>query len=318
MKTPIERTWQAASERAAVSPPKPGDYIFFLVDEHSDKNIFGGVDSQGSLLLAFGTERTPQAIEIASAALDYFRHERKGLHWLMVFRLRANELAPVFGRLCQDLIDEIQGTESEAAMLAVVKRRLALWQKLFADGWSGLLAEYQVKGLIAELLFMESLLKAGERSQEEIVRGWVGPSKADQDFRFSDAAIELKAVGPDADGVTISSLSQLESTLPLQLRVLTLRPASAGEPTSVTLNGLVVRLEERLMANPGALAVLRDALLAVGYVEHDSYDELAFELLRDEAFAVGDTFPRLTPSGVPYGVRSARYVVSLDHIRSCR
>lgn len=318
MKTPIERAWQAATEKAAVTPPRAGDYVFFLVDEHSDKNIFGGVDSQGSLLLAFGTERTPPAIEIASAALDYFRHERKGLHWLMVFRLRANDLAPVFGRLCQDLIDEIQGTQGEAAMLVVVRRRLSLWQKLFADGWSGLLAEFQVKGLIAELLFMESLLIAGERSQEEIARGWVGPSGADQDFRFSEAAIEVKAVGPDAEGVTISSLSQLDSMLPLQLRVLTLRPASVGEPSAVTLNGLVARLEGWFIVHPGALAVFRDALLAVGYVEHASYDEFAFEPLREEAFAVDESFPRLIPSGVPRGIRSARYVVSLEYIRSGR
>ena len=114
MKTSIEHAWASAADKATSSPPPSGGFVLFRVDERSEKSCFGGVDSEGNSLLAIEVKAPPPLIEIGSAALDYFRHERKGLQaWLMVFRLKSEKLAPVFGRLCQDLIDEIEGVGTE-------------------------------------------------------------------------------------------------------------------------------------------------------------------------------------------------------------
>lgn len=317
MKTSIEHAWASAADKAASSPPPSGGFVLFRVDERSDKSCFGGVDSEGNNLLAIEVKAQPPLIEIGSAALDYFRHERKGLQaWLMVFRLKSEKLIPVFGRLCQDLIDEIEGVGTEQALLGVVQRRISLWKKLFANGPDGLLADFQIKGLLAELLFMESQLAEAVREPLDIAYAWLGPSGGDQDFVFSDAAIEVKAIGPHSEGVSISTLQQLDSPLPLTLMVWTMRAASADQPKAETLDGVIARIEQMVAPVPQALVVFRAALLEAGYVSHPRYTEVAFEPMGFEAFSVGENFPRLTSSSVPEGVESAVYVLSLETIRT--
>lgn len=317
MKTLIEQTWHTASSKAVIAPPKDGDYLLFRVDDRSDRNVYGGVDNEGNLLLAIEVKSLPPLIDIRSTALDYFRQERKGGGaWLMLFRLLRPELRPVFGRLCQDLIDEILGAVSDEALLEVVRKRISLWQRLFEDGSDGLLADFQVKGLIAELLFMESQIAGGFRSLSEAAEGWVGPSGADQDFIFTDESVEVKAIGPNSAGVSISSLQQLESMVPLHLSIWTLRTASPSELRAETLNDVVARIERLLAQEPAALSLFRDALLEAGYVVLPRYSELAFEPMLAEDFPVDDSFPKLTASSVPAGITSATYVISLHEIRA--
>lgn len=317
MKTSIERAWGAAIERADGAPPKDDGYLFFLLDETSNKKVYGGVDAERHLILAIEVSAQPATATLRSAALDYFRLRREGFDtWLMVLRLRRPDLAPVFGRLCQDLIDEIENTDDEETLIRLVHRRLSLWQRLFDQSGACCLDPQQVMGLLAELLYMDSVLSGGLRTASEIAASWVGPSGADQDFRFSAEAVEVKAVGPGARGVTISSLRQLDGLLPVTLSLWTLRPASADEKVAFTLNGLATSLEQRLASDPVALATFRESLLEVGYVTHPHYDDMAFEPLQTEQFMVEDEFPRLTTGEVPVGITSATYVLSLDFLRS--
>lgn len=317
MKTSIERAWDSAIEKARGAPPKEGGYLLFLLDDMADKKVFGGVDAEHHVVLAIEVSAKPATATLKSAALDYFRLRREGFDtWLMVLRLRRPDLSTVFGRLCQDLIDEIENTDDEETLIRLVHRRLTLWQRLFDQSGAGFLEPHQVMGLLAELLYMNSALSGGQRTASEIAAAWVGPSGADQDFRFSSEAVEVKAVGPGARGVTISSLRQLDGVLPVSLSVWTLRPASTDEKGAFTLNGLTASLEQRFTSDPVALATFRESLLEVGYVEHPNYDEMAFEPLQTEHFMVQDEFPRLTTATVPVGITSATYVLSLDFLRT--
>lgn len=317
MKTSIERVWSLAIEKARDAPPPVDGFLFFLLDEMADKKVFGGVDAEHNVVLALEVHEKPATATLRSAALDYFRLQREGFGtWLMVLRLRRPELSPVFGRLCQDLIDGIGTADDEETLIRLVLRRLALWQRLFDQGGAGLLQSHQVMGLLAELLYMDSVLSCGQRTASEVAAAWVGPSGADQDFRFSAEAVEVKAVGPGARGITISSLRQLDGPLPVVLSVWSMRPASADEKGAFTLNGLAASLEQRFTSDPVALAAFRDSLLEVGYVEHPHYDEVAFEPLQTEHFMIKGDFPRLTTTTVPVGVTSATYVLSLDSLRS--
>ena len=317
MKTSIERAWDSAIEKARDVPPQDDGFFFLLLDEMADKKVYGGVDAEHNVVLAIEVSTKPATAILKSAALDYFRLRREGFDtWLMVLRLRRPELSPVFGRLCQDLIDEIGNTDDEETLIRLVHRRLTLWQRLFDQSGAGLLESHQVMGLLAELLYIDSVLSAEERGASEIAAAWVGPSGADQDFRFSAEAVEVKAIGPGARGVTISSLRQLEGVLPVSLSIWTMRPASPDEKGAFTLNRLAASLEQRFTSDPVALAAFRDSLLEVGYVEHPHYDEMAFEPLQTEHFMVEDGFPRLTTANVPVGITSATYVLSLDSLRS--
>jgi len=316
MKTSIEAAWETAARKAASTPPQEGEYIIFRIDEHSERNIYGGVDDSGNPLLAIETRITPPNVNLRSASLSYLRRERKGTAaWLMVLFLKRKELATVFAKLCQDLIEEAQGAQTEEALVDLTMRRILLWQKLFENKQGGLLADFQVKGLLAELLFMESRLDAGACQPLELAKAWTGPCGGDQDFVFADEAVEVKAVGMHVDDVGISSLQQLDSRVALRLSVWTLRPAAPTESGAVGLNQIAIRLEQKLAKDPEALAGYREALLEAGYVANENYDELMFQVMDVEDFVVDADFPRLTACSVPSGILSATYRISLNAIR---
>lgn len=316
MKTSIEQVWHTAANRVSELLPKSGEYRIHLLEEKSPVKIYGGIDSDGHLLMAIEVSKKPPSIEMSSAALDYFRQERSTSDaWLMVLRLRRDDLASVFGRLCHDLIDEIAVSADEDAVVTLIQERLAFWRDLFEAGKDGVLPDFRIKGLMAELLFMESTLATGLTSADEMVVAWVGPAGADQDFHFSHECVEVKAIGPNSEGVSISSIEQLDAPPPLRLSVWTLRAASPQENKAITLNTLVATLENRFAQSAQALATFKTSLLRAGYVEQPHYDEVAFQPIRTESFVIDGAFPKLTRSAIPVGITSANYMVALAAIR---
>lgn len=318
MTTLLERAWSAARERASGVESSEGGLHLIRIDDSSRWGCFGGVDDHNHVLLAVEVATRPPLIPLQSNALDYFRIERRAsTSWLMVIRLKTRDLDSVFERLCQDLIDRVCRVADSEEVIRIVRTRISLWKKLFDENESGVLAEFRVKGLIVELLFLESKV-AQDKSPSgclESVTAWVGPTGADQDFVFSDHAVEVKAIGPSSEGVSISSLQQLSSPLPLTLHVRTVRKASPESPAAVTLNDLVSRIEATVSKEPTALHAFKDALISAGYVTNPHYDTVAFEPMLVEDFRVDQDFPRLTPQGVPVGISTATYVVSLRAIR---
>lgn len=316
MKTRIEQVWDQIMEAAAAQPIAEGSYRLRRIDPGFRFDVFAGADSSGYLMLAIGVGRSPPALTLESASLDYFRQQRSDGSWLMALRLRQQGLTGVFGGLCQDLVDAMAIVSDEDALVALFRDRLTLWKKLFDHGLGGLLEPHQVKGLIAEIMVLETLLLRGTRSPLEAVTAWVGQRGADQDFQFSDEAVEVKAVSPGAENISISSLQQLDALVPIRVIVYTMRPASLGEPGAIGLNSLVPRVEGRLAASPDALSVFKGRLLEGGYVEGPHYDTILFQPMASEEFPVTESSPKLTVASVPQGVTSAGYTISLDVLRN--
>lgn len=313
--TRIEEIWGEIQNDAQIRPIAEGTYKVRRIDPAFGFNVYAGLDSSGYVMLAIGVANSPPALNLESHSLDYFRQHRSDGSWLMALRLRQLGLSSVFGRLCQDMVDAMTAVLDEAALVALFRDRLVLWKKLFDHGSGGLLEPYQVKGLIAELLVLEAILVAGRRSPLEATTAWVGPTGADQDFYFSDEAIEVKAVSPGAESISISSLQQLDALVPIRISVYTMRPASPSEQGAIGLNTLVPRMEGHLAASPDALSILRGRLLEAGYVENSHYDSILFQTMSNEEFPVATAFPRLTVATVPGGVTSASYSLSLDILR---
>ena len=316
MKTKIEQVWDEIAEAAQIRPISDGSFVLRRIYPEFRFDVFAGIDSAGYVMLAVGVGHAPPAMRLESASLDYFRQQRTDGSWLMALRLRQLALSVVFGRLCQDLVDATVAVADEAALVHLFRDRLNLWKKLLENGSGGQLEPYQIKGLVAEILVLESVLQSGNRTPLELVTAWVGPTGADQDFQFSNEAIEVKAISPGSESVSISSLQQLDSALPTRLCVHTLRPASQGEEGAIGLNSLVPRVEGRLFVSPDALALFKGRLLEAGYVEGPYYDTVLFQPISTEEFSVTDVFPRLTPKQVPRGVMSASYLLSLHSIRN--
>ncbi|MDO8775115.1 MAG: PD-(D/E)XK motif protein [Burkholderiaceae bacterium] len=316
--TRIEELWGDAIQQAIVKPIEADGYRLTRMAPESRFDIYGGVDSSSFVLLAVGIQARPPNIATDSSSLDYFRQQRKDGSWLMVLRLRQNGLETVFGRLCQDLVDAAEGVSDEKALVSLFRERLNLWKKLFQHSGSGFLQAHEIKGLIAEMLVLEILIHRGERDLHEAVSGWVGPLGADQDFVYSNQAIEVKAVGPGVDSISISSLDQLHSDVKMDLVLATLRSATPGEHGAIGLNGLTARLEGLIAESPEALNIFKDRLLEARYVEHEFYDTILFDPTSIDCYAITDDFPKLIRGMVPSGIDSATYSIKLDSIKDFR
>ncbi|MCV2367672.1 PD-(D/E)XK motif protein [Roseateles oligotrophus] len=316
--TRIEELWRDALQQVIVKPIEADGYRLTRMAPESRFDIYGGVDSTSFVLLAVGIQARPPNIATDSSSLDYFRQQRKDGSWLMVLRLRQNGLETVFGRLCQDLVDAAEGVPDEKALVSLFRERLNLWKKLFQHSGSGFLLAHEIKGLIAEMLTLEILLQRGERDLLETVSGWVGPLGSDQDFVYSDQAIEVKAVGLGVDSISISSLDQLHSEVRMHLVLATLRLATPGEHCAIGLNGLTARIEGLIAESPEALNTFKDRLLEARYVEHEFYDTILFEPTSIDCYAITDEFPKLIRAMVPKGIGSATYSIGIDWIKDFR
>ncbi len=316
--TKIEELWRDALQQAGNKPIEANGFRLIRMAPESRFDIYAGVDSSSFVLLATGIHARPPNIATDSSSLDYFRQQRMDGSWLMVLRLRQNGLETVFGRLCQDLADAAEGMPDEKALVVLFRERLNLWRKLFQHGGSGFLQPHEIKGLIAEMLILELLIRDGERDVHETVSGWIGPLGADQDFRYSDRAIEVKAIGPGAESISISSLEQLGCAVPMDLILATLRPATPGEPGAIGLNALAARIEGVIAESPEALNIFKERLLEARYVEHEFYETVLFEPTSIAAYSVRDTFPKLVRDMVPAGIVGASYSIGIDSIADFR
>jgi hypothetical protein len=312
--TRIEVLWQEAMHQARLKPIEANGFRLTRIAPDSRFDIYAGLDSSSFVLLAVGVHSRPPNIATQSSSLDYFRQQRQDESWLMVLRLRQHGLEAVFGRLCQDLVDAANGVPDEHALVSLFRERLNLWKKLFQQNGSGFLQPHEIKGLLAELLVLESMLQNGERDVHETVAGWIGPLGADQDFMYSEQALEVKAIGPGAETVTISSMEQLECVIPMHLVIATLRQATPGEVNAIGLNGLAARIEGRIASNSEALNVFKNRLLEALYIEHEFYDTILFEPLSLIKYRVDDTFPKLVSTIVPTGIVSASYALDINAI----
>lgn len=311
--TRIEELWISERQRAEREGLRPGEIHLTRIRETSRYDIHAGLDEAGCALLAIGVSRRPPSLQIRSDALDTFRHKKRDGSWLIVLRLSERALEAVFGRLCQDLVDAAELEPDEPSVVRLLGDRLRLWERLFGRSGKGLLEAHEVKGLIAELLVLESLIEECERPGEVVV-AWVGPTGADQDFLFPDRAIEVKGVAADADRVSISSLQQLGASVPMELALVRLVPTAAGSADGVGLNALVARIESRLATDLSALRLFEARLLEAGYIEHERYDAILFAPVGRQTFAISDGFPRLTPDTVPAGVITATYAVAISSL----
>lgn len=312
--TRIEFLWQAIREEATSSRITENEFKLVRIDSHHPFEIYAGVDSAGSVMLAVGVNGRPPVIDANTGALNYMRTQRAGGTWLMALRLESIDLEQVFGRLCQDLIDAAIHMTTEAALVSLFRERFLLWKRLFRDSSSGLLQKFRIKGLIAELLALEKFMDHHQEDPSIPLMSWVGPSGADQDFLFTDRAVEIKAISPGAEKVSIASAMQLSAEIPLELHLYMLRESSPAEADAVSLPVLSNRIEQRLSILPDALNAYRSKLIEAGYVEHDYYLGVSFTLMKFSRYAVRDNFPRLVQSELHNAIADVTYSIALSSI----
>lgn len=293
-----------------------GNHEFQLkrIDSVNNFPCYVAIDQSNNFILAFNVISRPPTINLKSAAIDYLTIERPDKSWFMVLRLLDSNLFNVFEVLCEDLIEAAVQCEGEYSLIFLIEKRLKSWENLFKASGSGLLAEFQIKGLIGELIFLEKeIIKSGQ-SINVPLNAWVGPNGADQDFIFSDSSFEIKTININGELVSIASLEQLSSSLPITLVVIELLKVGFGDDLAFNLNEYVSRIEDLICFDPTSLMLFRSTLLESGYVRNDYYDQFHFSLNTISKYEVSEEFPKLTISNISNAIASCQYTLRLKDL----
>lgn len=236
-----------------------------------------------------------------------------GMTWIALSRKEAGSLE-LFAEMVSDVAGAMDAValEGEATVLKTMLRRVLMWQQFMSRGAGPLSREAEL-GLAGELFFMARLMDAGV-SHENVLKGWVGPNDAPQDFLLGGGAIEVKAtMSSSGFPVKIGSLEQLDDAVASPLFLAAVRFA-AGEG-GLTLPEMVAEVERRLEGELVAVDFLRERLMIAGYTEaYAAQYSRRFSPKDKRVLLVSKGFPRLTQGVVPVGVTRAVYEINLDHV----
>ncbi|WP_416740062.1 PD-(D/E)XK motif protein [Pseudomonas sp. NFX71] len=271
--------------------------------------------NEESLLARFPTARLGSSERLPEGrGFEVVRADPRGdgKTWIALSRKEAGS-TELFSEMVGDVAGAMDAcvAEGEDAVLRTMLRRVRMWQQFMSRGPVPLSPEAEL-GLMGELAFMVTLINSGVCA-EEVLRGWVGPDDALQDFLLGDGAVEVKAtMSSSGFPVKISSLEQLDDSVASPLFLAAVRFAS--EDGGLTLPEMVEQASRLLREVPEAINFLKDRLMVAGYSEiHSSNYTRRFEPKETRIFAVSEGFPRLTTGIVPVGITRALYEINLDH-----
>ncbi|MGF1738115.1 PD-(D/E)XK motif protein [Photobacterium satsumensis] len=300
----IETPW------TKMQAPRTGALTTILVDQEQNNSWYWIRCKDGQFGVAIqlpgGAVASTASIK-GTSKLNIARvNDANGEHYLGVV-IGASELATVFYRLCLDLVSACQFSTSPEQIVAILKRRVLVWQRLFEKGRRKLSPE-ECLGLISELKFLRENWIPNISTNG--VLGWQGPTGAAQDFcdETIGVTVEIKSHAFDSSVVKISSREQLDAEGCL---FLTVYPGSlSSDGNGVTLNEFVE--ETRNMIPLSQYAAFDELLLSARYIKDDCYDELYFELGEPRVYRVEDDFPRLTGDNLPPAIGRVRYDLDLS------
>lgn len=251
-------------------------------------------------------EETTSTIK-GTAKINIVRvNDYNGDHYLGVV-IGSSELATVFHRLCLDLMSSCSFSENSEEIVAILKRRVLAWQRLFEKG-SRKLSPEQCLGLMAELKFLKDIWIGGASFNG--VSGWVGPTGAAQDFRDEtiELFVEVKSHPFESNVVKISSKEQLDTVGRLFLVAYPGCLCDEGDD-SRTLNEYVE--EVRCFVPHSQQAIFDELLLSTSYVKDYYYDAMHFKVGVPSVYKVEGGFPRLTGDNLSPAIGRVKYDIDL-------
>ena len=232
---------------------------------------------------------------------------------LLVMTLKNKEQWEIFLSLCTDLIGSTRPCDNHDDAMHTLIRRLRGWQIHLSSDKPKILSDEKIRGLIAELLFLDLHLFPYFELTDS-VEFWTGPEGSSQDFNVQGIVVEVKSqLGEKPSSVRISSTDQLCPEIPeLYLHVIVLGKSDENTSGSFNLLSLVERIRKELLDSlPSSIERFNELLLSVGFIENNEYLKKNFTLLNEKTFEVKDKFPRICTKDVPIGLDQVRYNLNL-------
>ncbi len=247
------------------------------------------------------------AIEVVQYAPDA-RHTYSEL----LFSMRNEDMATVFYPLWDQLIELTVECGNAEECYNYLRDRFMLWIKGLGIKNDKILERKDIMGLIGELLHLRDYM-IPNYNLPIALESWTGPDMTHKDFTTQDSWYELKTVEAGKNTVKISSMEQLDSSIPGRLVIYKLEQV-APPANGITLNALVEEINAMLTRLEWKIQ-FEDKLQKLHYVSRPEYDNFVFTLSDCLTYDVNDDFPRLRKQAIPEAIVKASYELDIPMLQ---
>lgn len=283
---------------------QPG-YVSRAAKDHA-LDLYIGTDEDSRKIIEFRGVFKPRKIS-STAAISVGQYTHPAYNTLR-FTLLDEEISGLFYVFCNDLIEQTRNLPDASMGYKAVTHRFFQWKQMFVGSRKKKLTEYEIMGLIGELLFLKDWL-ARRIGFQEAVQSWSGQELTKKDFSVGDNWYEVKAISRGNQTVRISSLEQLESPNDGELVVIPLEKMSE-EYNGITLNKLYVGICNSISDDEVRDLFMKKVALQ-GYEYNNYYDEFVYVADTAKRYAVIEGFPRLVRSEIPSSIANCIYDILL-------
>ena len=283
------------------------------VDVESPLGIYYGISPDRHLRLAFRSTVDPPKIESTQLLLVTQGEESHNVYW-SCFDLLSQDAQAAYFAFCENLVEAVRISSSEAEALSRLKRRYLSWKALFKKNATRKASREIIQGLYGELYFLNSYM-IDKYGQTEAINAWGGPDATSKDFAINTDWYEVKTIGVSSPCVQISSLAQLSSDIPGRLVVV--RAERMADEFS---NGLscISELMAAILSkidDETAESVFISKVSGYGIDISDTVFATKFDVKSVNLFCVENDFPRITVDKIPYPeITNVSYEISVAAI----
>lgn len=204
--------------------------------------------------------------------------------------------------LLRDLLLNFLTTKEEDphAVIETLELRRYLWGRIF----TGRLDSLAAQGLFGELYFMCRVL---DNDLAQTIQHWDGPNRSLNDFNWPIQGIHIEVKTSNSVAAplehVVSSINQLQTVDDRSLFLFSMS-ARMDQSGQLTLNSLISEIEADLVQNQEfeKLGLFYEKLGEIGW--NPTSEDFRFIVDEDlsNLYIVRDTFPRLTPANLSFGL----------------
>ncbi len=230
--------------------------------------------------------------------------------------LLDNDLKDIFSLFIQNILEEVKKSLTEYEAVKTTLNVVSKWKKLFDKlNFNGLSLEQQ-KGLIGELLFLNTLFDH-ERSISNALNSWTSTEEDFQskDFTLGLVGVEVKFTASKQPRIKVSNERQLD-TENFRKLFLILYSSAAVKENGISLNSIVEQLRNRITTIEER-SLFNAKLQLNGYFDEDKlhYGRM-YSLTKTFVFNVRSEFPKIVKNQLPLGIYDTSYSIEISAVEN--
>lgn len=286
-------------------------HTFQRIDPSFNSEIYIGYNQYGNMSLVIIEDGNPIKVK-SSNIIDVRFGRRKDKRITLSFTLLDQSFESMFLVFCEDIIKICESTDSSWRLSNAV-HRWKYWREMFGKKKRAILTKEEIKGLIGELHFLQTVFFKSYKVEDSI-KSWMGPVLGHKDFEVSDTWYEIKAIAEGASSVTISSIEQLDSMEIGHLVVVRMEDTSPTSSLAINLNSIVASVRKKIK-DVDILNEFDLKLNDVGYAYSEAYEDYNFVIKGYDQYVVDERFPRIKREDISDVIENVKYSLVLYGIR---